>query len=468
VHDHWFVQALRRLPIRVRLTLFFAAVMVVVLTATGAFVYLRMKADLGATVNTGLRSRAADVVAMVQGSDRRLTLSGRSPLTEAGENLAQVLGADGTVLDSTPSYRSRPLLTPAELARALRKTTYLERPHVAGLDAPVRFIATPATHGNVRTVAVVGALLDDRNEALSRLLVLLAIGGPVALVLASLACYAVTAAALRPVESMRSEAAEVSMHAPGRRLPVPPAHDEISRLGTTLNDMLARQELAFERERNFVSDASHELRSPLAILRSEVELALQQGRSEEELRAALQSVAEETDRLTQLAEDLLVLARSDDGRLGLAVDDVPVAELLQTADRRFGDRARASGREVRIDADGALLVGVDRPRIDQALANLVENALRYGQGDIVLRAVRSGDAVELHVRDDGRGFPDEFIARAFERFTRADHARSRGGAGLGLAIVAAIADAHGGSAGARNVPGGGADVWITLPVGCSV
>jgi two-component system, OmpR family, sensor kinase len=461
------VQALRRLPIRVRLTLFFAAVMVVVLTATGAFVYLRMKADLGATVDTGLRSRAADVVAMVQGTDRRLTLSGRSPLTEAGENLAQVLGADGTVLDSTPDYRSRSLMTPAELERALRSTIYLERRHIAGLDAPVRFIATPVRQGNVRTVAVVGALLDDRNEALQRLLVLLAIGGPVALLLASLACYAVTAAALRPVESMRREAAEVSMRAPGRRLPVSPAHDEISRLGTTLNDMLARQELAFERERNFVADASHELRSPLAILRSEVELALQQGRSKEELRAALQSVGEETDRLTQLAEDLLVLARSDRGRLDLAIANVPVAELLQTAGQRFGDRARASGREVRVDSDGTLLVGADRPRIDQALANLVENALRYGQGDIVLRAARSGDAVELHVRDGGRGFPDEFIARAFERFTRADHARSRGGVGLGLAIVAAIAEAHGGSAGVRNVPGGGADVWIRLPVGSS-
>ena len=464
-HDHRPVQALRRLPIRVRLTLSFTAVMVVVLAATGAFVYLRMTADLRVTVDTGLRSRASDVVAMVQGTDRRLNLSGRSPLTEAGENLAQVVGADGTVLDGTPHYRARPLLTPPEITRGLHRTIYLERPHIAGLDAPVRFIATPAIQGNTRTVAVVGALMDDRKEALHRLLVLLAIGGPITLILASLACYAVTAGALRPVESMRQEAAEVSVHAPGRRVPVPPAHDELSRLGTTLNEMLARQELAFERERNFVSDASHELRSPLAILRSEVELALQHGRSEQELRAALASVAEETDRLTQLAEDLLVLARSDRGRLDLAVEDVPAAALLDTAGRRFGDRARAAGRTVTIESDGTLLVRADRPRLDQALANLVENALRYGRGDIVLRAAASGYAVELHVRDGGQGFPDQFIGQAFERFARADRARSRGGAGLGLAIVAAIAEAHGGSAGARNVPGGGADVWITLPVG---
>jgi signal transduction histidine kinase len=459
------VQALRRLPIRVRLTVSFAAVMVVVLAATGAFVYVRMKEDLRVTVDTGLRSRASDVVAMVQGTDRRLSLSGRSRLTEAGENLAQVVAADGTVLDGTPHYRARPLLKPLEIARGLRQTIYVQRPHLAGLDAPVRFIATPAVQGHTRTVAVVGALLDDRKEALHRLLVLLAIGGPITLILASLACYAVTAGALRPVESMRREATEVSMNAPGRRLPVPPAHDEISRLGTTLNEMLARQELAFERQRNFVSDASHELRSPLAILRSEVELALQHGRSAEELRAAFGSVAEETDRLTQLSEDLLVLARSDRGRLDLAMEDVLAAGLLETARRRFADRARETGRAVTIQSDGTLLVRADRPRVDQALANLLENALRYGRGDVMLLAVASGDAVQLHVRDGGQGFPDQFIGRAFERFARADRARSRGGAGLGLAIVAAIAEAHGGSAGARNVPDGGADVWITLPMG---
>jgi two-component system, OmpR family, sensor kinase len=449
----------------VRLTVLFAAVMILVLAATGAFVYLRMKEDLRVTVDTGLRSRASDVVAMVQGTEHRLSLSGRSPLTEAGENLAQVVTADGTVLDGTPRYRARPLLTPPEIARGLRHTIYLERSHIAGLDAPVRFIVTPAVQGHARAVAVVGALLDDRKEALHRLLVLLAIGGPITLILASLACYGVTAGALRPVDSMRREAAEVSMSAPGRRLPVPPAHDEISRLGTTLNEMLARQELAFERERNFVSDASHELRSPLAILRTEVELALHHGGSVEELRAAFGSVAEETDRLTQLSEDLLVLARSDRGRLDLAAEDVPAAELLETAGRRFADRARAAGRRVTIESDGTLLVRADRPRVDQALANLVENALRYGRGDVVLHAAASGDAVELHVRDGGQGFPAEFIAQAFERFARADRARSRGGAGLGLAIVAAIAEAHGGSAGARNVPRGGADVWIRLPVG---
>src|SRR3954447_22222813 len=313
------VQALRRLPIRARLTLAFAAAMAVVLAGTGTFVYLRMKSDLEATVDSGLRSRGDDVAALANEGFG----TGHSPLTESGEDLAQVVSPAGRVLDGTPGYRRRPLLTAAELRRARGGTIFVERRHVAGVDAPVRLLATPARTDRGRVVAVVGALLDDRDEALHRLLVALLIGGPVALPRAALAGYGVAAAALRPVESMRREAAEVSVREPGRRLPVPPARDEIGRLGATLNEMLARLEAAFERERGFVSDASHELRTPLSILRTELELALRRGRTEDELKAALRSAAEETDRLSQLAEDLLVLARSDQGELHLHTEEVP-------------------------------------------------------------------------------------------------------------------------------------------------
>jgi two-component system, OmpR family, sensor kinase len=459
------MQALRGLPIRVRLTLAFALVMALVLMATGAFVYLRMKTELENTVDSGLRSRGGDVSAMVQEADVGLTRSGRSPLTERGENLAQVLSADGRVLDATPRYRSRPLITRSELRRALRGTVFVERRHVGGLDSPVRLLATPVRAGDRQMVAVVGALLDDRDEALHRLLVLLVIGGPVALVLASLAGYGVAAAALRPVESMRREAADVSVSEPGRRLPVPPADDEIARLGTTLNEMLARLEAALQRERGFVSDASHELRTPLSILRTELELALREGRSEGELKLAVRSAAEETDRLSQLAEDLLVLARSDQNELRLRTEEVGAAELLERARARHAHRAVESGRAIRLQppANGDVRLVADRGRVEQALANLVENALRHGRGEVVLSAEQLDSAIELHVRDSGPGFPQPFLPSAFERFTRADAGRTGGGAGLGLAIVAAIASAHGGEAAARNRPEGGADAWIRLP-----
>jgi two-component system OmpR family sensor kinase len=458
-----WMQPLRRLPIRLRLTVAFAGAMALVLAGTGAFVYLRMENALDASVDQGLRSRASDLGALVRQSDEGLTEAGGSPLTERGENVAQILDPNGKVVDGTPRLRSRPLLGAAERRRSLRGTLFLERSHVAGFDAPVRLLGAPVSAQGKRLLVVVGAPLDDKREALQSLLLLLALGGPVALLLASLTAYGVTAAALRPVESMRQEAAEVSVSEPGRRLPVSPARDEIGRLGETLNDMLARLEAAFARERTFVSDASHELRTPLAILRTELELALRQGRTVEELHSALESAAEETDRLTQLAEDLLVIARSDQGRLPVRAEELPAHELLDRARDRYAQRAAHAGRELRVENDGGLRLVGDRLRVDQALMNLVENAMRHGEGEVVLAAEASDGAVELHVRDEGPGFPEDLLPSAFERFTRGDPARTRGGAGLGLPIVAAIAAAHGGSAQALNRTEGGADVWIALP-----
>jgi signal transduction histidine kinase len=269
---------------------------------------------------------------------------------------------------------------------------------------------------------------------------------------------------------MRRRAAAIAPATTGQRLPVPPARDEIGRLGETLNDMLARLEAAFARERTFVADASHELRTPLSILKAELELAVREGRSPEELRAALESAAEETDRLVRLAEDLLVIARLDQGRVPLRPVDPDATELLATVAARFEARARAAGRSVsvsnRVGADDErAVVHGDRVRLEQAVGNLVDNAMRHGAGDVLLAARPSADGVELHVVDAGPGLAPDFIDHAFERFARADGGRSRGGAGLGLAIVAAIASSHGGSARAANLPDGGADVWIHLPGG---
>jgi two-component system, OmpR family, sensor kinase len=312
-------------------------------------------------------------------------------------------------------------------------------------------------------VAVVGASLEPRDVAQDNLRSLLLLGGPVALLLASLAGYGAAAGALRPVEMMRRRAQEIQAHRPGQRLPVPPSRDEVARLGDTLNDMLDRLEEAFSRERRFVTDASHELRTPLAILRGELELALRDADDVAGFRAAVGSAVDETDRLVQLAEDLLVIARSDQGRLPVRRADVKAAELLDSVARRYGSRAEQHGVRLAVTATDGLVLRGDRLRLEQALGNLVDNALRHGGTDVTIDAVPVGDEIELHVRDDGSGFPDGFEDHAFERFTRADAGRTSGGAGLGLAIVQAIAQAHGGRAAARNARAGGADVWIVLP-----
>jgi two-component system OmpR family sensor kinase len=436
--------------------------MALVLGATGVFVYLRFSAELDATINSGLRSRASDVAALVREADSGLG-EGPHRLVAPTESFAEVLDANGHVSDSSLAVGSSDLLSSAELRRALRAPILLNRGSLPGLQDHSRLLAVPVdAKGQSGRVVVVGTSTAARNDSLGDLLQLLLVGGPVALALASLAAYGVAAAALHPVEAMRSRAAEVSAAEPDQRLPVPPTRDEVARLGTTLNEMLERLGEAFEHERAFVADASHELRTPLAILRTELELALAAGRTPGELRAALASAAEETDRLTQLTEDLLTIAQTERGVLPLRLARTDLAEALAGVKRRFSRRAEDAGRSIEA-GPAALEIEADRLRLDQAVGSMVDNALRYGAGPIEVRASAAGGRIEIHVLDRGAGFPEEFLGRAFERFSRASASNHDGGSGLGLAIVQTVARAHGGEAHAANREGGGADVWLTLP-----
>jgi signal transduction histidine kinase len=200
------------------------------------------------------------------------------------------------------------------------------------------------------------------------------------------------------------------------------------------------------------------------VLRAELEVGLLENGSAEDLRVTVSSAIEETDRITGLAESLLVLASAEQGLLELNRSAIDPADLLAAIGARFRQPAKDLGRELTIASDGGSPVLGDRSRLEQALANLVENALRYGHGRIVLAEQQRGDQIELHVTDEGAGFPPAFLSVAFDRFSRADTSRPRGGAGLGLAIVRAIAHAHRGEVDAANRPDGGADVWITLAV----
>jgi two-component system OmpR family sensor kinase len=439
--------------------------MALVLTATGLFLYFRLAAELNNSIDEGLRSRADEVSALVRQSPSALREStGGSRLSEQDESFAQVVDRSGDVVDYSSPNRAGALLTADELGRAETQTILIEAERIPGINNEARLLATPVQAQAQGLIVVVGTSLEDRNDALGSLKALLLIGGPVALVLASLAGYWVTSASLLPVERMRRRAAVVSATEPNQRLPVPPTNDEIGRLGQTLNEMLGRLEAALNRERTFVSEASHELRTPLAILKTELELALRKGRSRSELEEALSSAAEETDRLAQLAEDLLVIARSDQGQLPVRVTPVEAGEILADVRERFAIRGRETNRDLLAEPAEGIRLTADPLRLRQALGNMVDNALRYGEGTVRLSAFASNGHVELHVLDDGPGFPPEFLGVAFERFTRADEGRARGGTGLGLAIVEAIAKAHQGNARAANRPGGGADVWLTLPI----
>jgi heavy metal sensor kinase len=454
---------MRRVPIRLRVAAAFAVAMAVVLAATGWFLYVRLDSHLSAALDRGLRLRAQDLAVVVRDPGASLAGTSGAPAVEAGEAFVQLLDDRGRVLDATRGLRTTPLLSAPELRTALRGALWTDHQSLPVLDEPSRVLATPLVRRGQRLVLVVGATHGDAIETLASLRYELFIAGPIALLLASLAGYALAGLSLRPVETMRRRAAKISAETRGERLPVPETGDEVERLGETLNEMLARLEAAVERERDFVADASHELRTPIAFLRTELELALRHAESHEDLREAVRLSAAEVDRLAQLADDLLLIARSDRGKLALKLETVDASELLNSVADRFEWRAQEAGRPLHATANSGFHVRGDKIRLEQALANLVENALRHGEGEVRLSAAQADGLVELHVTDEGSGFPPAFLGRAFERFARPDQARTGGSSGLGLSIVQVIAEAHGGSAHVANKERSGADAWIALP-----
>jgi len=453
-----------RLPIRARLTLTFAVLMIAVLAITGAFVYHAFAAQLDYTIDGRLVSLAKELVGDIADGDS-------SVLDDFGGGdsegfFAQVLNGDGSINEKQDTAPD-PLLAPPDLKEGAQGKLF-ERPirDETGSDArPVRLAVEPAPGGRF---VIVGTSLEGRHATLHQLAMLLWLTGPILAVVASGFAWLLAGGALRPVENLRRQTALITEGDLARRLPVPDTGDEIATLATTLNDMLARLEEAFERERRFVDDASHELRTPLGVLKTELDLALRRSRTKEELEAALRSASEESERLNRLAEDLLMLARADRGKLPLKRESVDADSLLRNTAARFEAKAREQGVSLEVTAPPGLTIDVDVMRMQQAVGNLIVNALAHTpRGGRICVAARLDGARELvlAVADSGAGFPQAFIKDAFVPFTRADSARSRrdGGTGLGLAIVKGVADAHGGSASAMNGPNGGAVVTLRVP-----
>jgi signal transduction histidine kinase len=447
-------ERLRRLPIRAKLMLAYTGAVALMLSGIGLFLYFHFKSGLDGGLNTTLQSRADDVAAVVR-QEGVAGLSRHRALL-AGDLATQVLDPQGRVLFSTAGGNGAPLVSARRVREAQSGSVYVDR------RERERFLVRRGP--NAGTILVVRASLEQRERALELLNGALLVGGGLTLLVMAIAGYTLAGAVLRPMEAMREAAAEISDVDPTARLPLPPAQDEVHRLGVTLNRMLARLEQARDREREFFSDASHELRSPLTILKTEVEIALRKDNPPEALRAALRTAGAEADRLSNLAEDLLLVARSDSGALELDRRSLPASDVMQRVERRFRVRARESGRALTVAVGQGPTLDIDVQRVEQALANLVENALRHGRGAVDL-VVRADDGhAELHVLDDGPGVPPDFIPHAFERFSRAQSGRTGDGTGLGLAIVQLIARAHGGRAGIANRPTGGTDAWVELPV----
>ncbi|MFJ9425732.1 sensor histidine kinase [Streptomyces sp. NPDC101249] len=324
---------------------------------------------------------------------------------------------------------------------------------VDGDRADYRFAAVQVeVPGKGRLTVHAGAGLATEQGAVRTALTVMLVGFPLLLCVVGAVTWLVTRRALRPVEGIRRELAAITASADlARRVPVPDAHDEVARLARTTNETLTALETSVERQRRFVADASHELRSPIASLRTQLEVG--------EAHPGLLDVpgaVEDTVRLQRLAADLLLLARLDAG-------EKPARTLVDLAELA---RERAAGRAgVTVGADDPVPVSGSRGQLARVLDNLLDNAARHARGRISVAVRREGGRAVLAVADDGDGVPEADRERIFERFVRRDDARSRddGGAGLGLAIARDIAVRHGGTLTVRRSPAGGALFELRLP-----
>lgn len=442
---------MRRWPIRIRLTAAFTAMMALILLAVGALTVVHTKETLDEAITESLSYRLANLRPIAAAADP--SLAGGDP-----DTAQQIVAPDGRVLAATPNFGGQTALSRSEFDTARGRQLVADHPSLGDLEGPVRVAAGPAPGGRV---VVAAQSLADRDATVADLRNELAIGFPLVLLAAAVGAYLLAAAALRPVERMRARAAGISVTDADARLPIPPARDEIQYLGTTFNELLQRLHDALDRERQFVSDAGHELRTPLGLLTTELELALRRPRSNPELVAAIRSAFDETTRLSRLARDLLTVA--DTG--GLA--EAPAIDLrteLETICERY---RHALGGQLNIDCAAGQHIRVNRDDLDRIIANLIDNATQHGAPPLTIHVQSSAGGVEIRVVDHGPGFPLEFLPRAFARFSRADTARTTGGTGLGLAIVKNLAQRNQGTVTAQNRRDGGAEITVRLPAAAS-
>ena len=438
--------------LRARLTLVSTLGAAAVLGLALALLYAALDRQLARTLDQDLTTRAGDLAAAVRAGD---------PSVVARDPLAQLYAEDGTLLVGSPALQDHRLL-PADDARRLATESLETRT----LDASERAAGMEARVLSQRLddqrVLSVGVSVEPLHQARQGLLQVLLLAAPLLLSALATAGWLVIRAALQPVDVLTREAASIASFETDRALPAVPGDDEIARLAATLDSMLHRLRVAFDRERAFVDDASHELRTPIAVLRGEIELALLASDDPAERERSLRSALGEAERLSRLAEDLLLLARERAGALVLREEPVDLLDLAAAEARRLRP---AVGLRIQVSGTPVVVVG-DADRLRQLLTNLLHNSATAGAETVAVRSSTDGAAATLEVADDGPGFLSEVLDSAFERFVRGDDARSRGrsGAGLGLSIVRAIATAHGGSVEAHNGgPLGGAVVTVRLP-----
>jgi len=385
------------------------------------------------------------------------------------DKFVQIVGLDGRVVSKSANLGSARLpISPEVLARLRNGEEVLETRRDFG-DEPVRVLSAPIeVRGQAYAIQVAGSL-DDARAALRSARWLFLSSSAAILVAIGLAGAFLAWAILRPIDRIVSRARGIGALALSERLPHPGGHDEIARLVETLNEMLGRIEQAFEAQRRFTADASHELRSPLSRLRAELEVTLRRPRQRAEYEETLRSCLDEVERLSRLTEELLTLARLDAGETwDLPAQPVSLAPILEEVVTRMTPDAHVRGIEILMDAPAGLTVNVAPATAALVVANVLDNAVKYSPrgGRVRVDAAAEDGAAVVAISDSGPGVTEEEIPRLFERFYRGSAARRSEvpGTGLGLAICRILAEAQGGGVTVSSRPGGGAVFRVRLPL----
>lgn len=448
--------------VRTRLTVIATVLVALALAVAGAIVLLLLHRSLMHNATNTTTAKTADIAAAVAprgvaGAD----LDGL--LAPGGIDVIQIVDARGAVIAADPTHRGSPPLTTERPAPG--HTVQLEDADFPGRDTDyrgtVRGVATP--QGPVWVIA--GIDEDPLDRTVITVAVLLCIVFPVILLLVVAAVYWFVGRALQPVDAITARVAEISSSDLSQRVPAPSGDDEIAELASTMNDMLSRLDESQRRQRQFVGDASHELRSPLTTLVGILDLA-RNTKEPIDIATVDDVLLPEAHRLQGLVDDLLTLARSDEHRLLGELVDVDLDDVVS-------DEIRRAEQLLGVEPDVAIVparVRGDRAALGRAIRNLLDNASRYTQGHIGIRMSTGSATVSVSISDDGPGIPDMDKDRVLRRFVRLDDDRQRAagarntGTGLGLSIVDEIVRAHGGSVTVGDTPGGGATFTITLPV----
>jgi heavy metal sensor kinase len=447
------------------------AVLAVILAGVSAALVLELRNHLVASTDGSLELAANEIsMDYKSGGEREfrdLTDASLAGLPR-GKSVAQILTPDGTVVVSQGNrLAGAPLVDRDDVGSALAGERVLQTSSLGRLKTPYRLLAVRVVSKAGEQVLVVGTSLAADMRSVRTLLWSLLIAGPIGLAAAGAGGWWLASKALRPVASITNQARRIGRGAMDEQIEVPPVNDELQRLALTLNWMLDRLRAGRERERRFLADGAHELRTPLAVMRSELDVALMSPDLDGDARRAMESTREEVERMARLADDLLTLARIDEGKLDLLLEPVDLRDLASSVARRIEFLAATKKVRILITGEPTIVPG-DRHRLEQVVANLLINAIEHSPEGAAVEvdtgATEGG--VRLSVRDRGPGIPPESLPFVFQRFYRRETARTGDGprgSGLGLAICKEIVESHGGRIWINSDRAAGSTFTFELP-----